>query len=227
MILSAFPAAIVVTFASRAPLVCPLLISTQPRCQHQMHRCSKSEKGIQDEIREMRTEELKSILATITKHIRSLIEGAENRARAGDSPCPTARGGLDRVSNSPSSASSGSLTATSLEPSESDCPMQEACRPDELHVGNSPFVAARTGLLRGVPRMKLASSAKAGSSTDTRRGTVRERPIRTRVLRRASSIRQLFLGGARSGGDRLVHFAEQMGLPHQLVVEHVQVRGVN
>lgn len=171
----------------------------------------------------MRTEELKRILAIIAKHISSLIEAAENRARAGDSPCPTARGGLDRLSNSPSSASSWSLTAPSLEPSSNSWPTQDPCRQEGFQVGTPPFVPARTGL-RGAPRVSLASSAMARSSTDTSGGTVGEAPIRTRVLRRASSIRQLFLGGPRRGGDRLVHFAEQMGLPHQLVVGHVQVR---
>lgn len=46
---------------------------------------------------------------------------------------------------------------------------------------------------------------------------------RTRVLRHVSSIRELVLGPARDG-ERLRHFADQMGLPHHVVVAQFQVR---
>ncbi|CAM9447520.1 unnamed protein product [Ectocarpus fasciculatus] len=48
-----------------------------------------------------------------------------------------------------------------------------------------------------------------------------EVPARTRVLRRVSSVRSLLLG-VKEDGERLANFSQQMGLPHDTVVEHVQ-----
>lgn len=53
--------------------------------------------------------------------------------------------------------------------------------------------------------------------------TATREPARSRVLGRANSVRRLFLGPTREDGDRLEHFAHQMGLPHSIVVKHVQV----
>ncbi|CBJ26035.1 Mitogen-activated protein kinase kinase (MAP2K) [Ectocarpus siliculosus] len=49
-----------------------------------------------------------------------------------------------------------------------------------------------------------------------------EVPARTRVLRRVGSVRSLLLG-VKEDGKRLANFSQQIGLPHNTVVEQVQV----
>ncbi|CAM9154766.1 unnamed protein product [Ectocarpus sp. 13 AM-2016] len=48
-----------------------------------------------------------------------------------------------------------------------------------------------------------------------------EVPARTRVLRRVGSVRSLLLG-VKEDGKRLANFSQQLGLPHDTVVEQVQ-----
>lgn len=85
----------------------------------------------------------------------------------------------------------------------------------------------------GIPKLSVPSTAastatSAAPTTDSapEMASTVEVPARTRVLRRVSSIRALFLGAAREG-RRLTTFSQQMGLPHDEVVAYVQVQLYN
>lgn len=166
------------------------------------------------------------MLSTIAKHIKCLIMAAENRAVTGESPCPTARGGLGLI---PATTPSGAPST----PGRYDGGMSAAPRSDVATCGGADegretlrrrvaasIVAkmanaeAAAGVLNALP--KSTSNAPASNAPD-------EVLARTRVLRRASSVRQLFLGTTRRG-ERLAYFSRQIGLPHDTVVACFEVR---
>lgn len=226
---------------------------------------------------ERRKQELKRTLSTIAKHVSCLIKDAENRARDGDSPNPTARGGLGTFSTTGmpvpatekpetpavvktafAAAGTASAAVASVPPSARTAPLP----PPPLATTSSSRIPAPTYDLDGnarlrndkvvveprcctaaarvnddlrnrgrtprlsVPPLTVAppetSEAPAAVDVPAMASTV-EVPARTRVLRRVSSIRALFLGAAKEGA-RLTTFSRQMGLPHDVVVAHVEVR---
>lgn len=148
---------------------------------------------LEEEIREVKTEELKRTLETIATHVESMIEAAEKRAEVDEPPSPGTWNGAGAtgqgVSNGPSRTCSESQHDSSM--------LSVLC--DTIESGRS----------QSVPVAKIP--------------TATWEPARSRVLGRANSVRRLFLGPTREDGDRLEHFAHQMGLPHSIVVKHVQV----
>ena len=218
---------------------------------------------------EKKTEELKRTLSTIAEHVSSLIKDAENRAKDGDSPNPTARGGLGTFSTTgtpksgtvapttgsarrsplptaplppppppptpPPPLTSTSKTATSISAADPDEVESSKYGDDLVVVKPQTFAAATDGGgsgrdREGMPRLDVLSTAKPtavsavpGAGDGSEKGSPVEVPARTRVLRRASSVRALFLG-VENRGERLETFSLQMGLPHETVVAHVQVR---
>ena len=233
----------------------------------QLARCvlwnfnSKSERDLlPGRLQEAKTQELKSTLSVISKHITSLIRAAENRARDGNSPSPTARGGLG-VTLKPIAAAPTAATqkagARNTAPQTSAAQQEVAPTaavakeeiPETPEVFTPPLAAAvpktkfdpgDAEALKPFPERRAAptavvsptlASAKAsafpvGVSASVLPADVESAPVgvpaRTRVLRRVSSIRKLFLGATKTG-EQLEHFAEQMGLPHDVVVKHFQV----
>lgn len=220
---------------------------------------------------EKRMEELKCTLSTIAKHVSSLITDAENRARDGDSPNPTARGGQGTIPTAATPitlsviastrveaarAAAGTITTTVptaasargaspplpplLKPTitvgESEDIGSLQHRDDMVVVEPQSFPAAIGGgggcqEQGGMPPLEVTSMATptAGCAVpavvaDAAGKTLTaEVPARTRVLRRVSSVRELFLGVEKEG-ERLANFSQQMGLPHDTVVAHVRVR---
>ena len=201
-------------------------------------------------IREAKTQELKNTLSVISKHVTSLIRAAENRARDGDSPSPTARGGLGVTLPTQSAARTAAAVQTSA--AQAAAVAQTAAAqaipatpaaiaallaaavpktrfdPQEDAVALQPFAEGRadaTPVISPTCVGAKASAFTAGAASvlpaDAESSPVGV-PARTRVLRRVSSIRKLFLGATKTG-DQLEHFAEQMGLPHDGVVTHFQV----
>lgn len=229
-------------------------------------------------MRERRKQELKRTLSTIAKHVSCLIKDAENRARDGDSPNPTARGGLGTFSTTGmpmpatekpeiapavvetafAAAGAASVAVASVPPSARTAPLP----PPPLATTSSSRIPAPTYDLDGNARLRndkvvvepRCSTAAARGNDGLRNrgrtprlsvppltvappetseapaavdvpamGSTVEVPARTRVLRRVSSIRALFLGAAKEGA-RLTTFSRQMGLPHDVVVAHVEVR---
>lgn len=67
----------------------------------------------------------------------------------------------------------------------------------------------------------LSAGCAVPSAGEGKASTVEE-PARTRVLRRVGSVRSLLLG-VKEDGKRLANFSQQIGLPHDTVVEQVQV----
>lgn len=200
------------------------ILSCRPIMLHCMHAVSSScdDLLLEGEIRETQTQELKGMLSTIAKHIKRLIMAAENRAVTGESPCPTARGGLGLI---PATTISGAPST----PGRYDGGMsadvaicdgagggREALRRrvSASTVAKMANAEAAAGVLNASP--KSTSNAPASNATD-------EVLARTRVLRRASSVRQLFLGTTRRG-ERLAYFSRQIGLPHDTVVACFEVR---
>lgn len=213
-------------------------------------------------------EELKRTLSTIAEHVSSLIKDAEDRAKDGDSPNPTARGGLGTFSTTgtptlataaPTLASARGVsrgppppppspppppppstmkTATSSATAADYDQVDSSKHGDDLVVVKPQTFAVATGGGGGsgrdrgaMPRLEVSSAEKSAGGSAVPAGAVDtpgksspvEVPARTRVLRRVSSVRALFLGVANKG-ERLEKFARQMGLPHDTVVAHVQVR---
>lgn len=192
----------------------------------------------------MKTQELKSTLSVISKHVTSLIRAAENRARDGDSPSPTARGGLGvtlptksearaaAAAAQTSAATQAAAAQTAASQAQPATPaavaaLLAAAVPETrfnlqedtvaLHAA-TPVISPR---LAGAKASAFAAGAASMLPADAEGSPVGV-PARTRVLRRVSSIRKLFLGATKTG-EQLEHFAEQMGLPHDVVVKHFQV----
>lgn len=229
----------------------------------------------EEDTHETRTEELKGTLSTIAKHVSSLIADAESRARDGDSPNPTARGGLGTIPTAATPMTQATTTSTAVTPTRAEAaytasgtatttavPTEASVRGaspplppllrtaagdcdniDNLQHDNdsvvvdSQYFTAVVGdgcrLQGGIPSLAVASMAKsiAGCAVQTAPGaagkaSTAEVQARTRVLRRVSSVRELFLGVAMQEGERLANFSRQMGLPHDTVVTHVRVRSL-
>lgn len=201
---------------------------------------------------EKRVEELESTLATIAEHVSSLIKDAESRARNGGSPFSSPRGGLGKISTtrvkttttSTGKAAAGRSTiSASLVPASSagggapslpPPPITTTTPKYDHHCDEQPpaFDDVERGSgsrdRREIPGLQTTSNptSLAGCAVpDAGEGKVSaiEVPARTRVLRRVSSVRSLLLG-VKEDGERLANFSQQMGLPHDTVVEHVQVR---
>lgn len=161
--------------------------------------------------------ELKSTLTVIEKHVKSLIKAADSRAEAGHSPTPTARGGLGVVSTTDPVLTLSSGSQSNGPPTTNEAPQYGGTK-----VGEDDRESPRREAVSAVTTIAGAEGAVAVDGPSPG-GHERTRvPARTRVLRRVSSIRRLFLGATKDG-ERLKHFAEQMGLPHNVVVTHFQV----
>lgn len=209
-------------------------------------------------VREVKTQELRSTLSVISNHVTSLIRAAENRARDGDSPSPTARGGLGMTLPTKSearAAAAAQTTAaaqaaakaaaaqtaaaqaipatpaaiaallaaavpkTTFDPQEDTVGLVQPC-PEGRTAASTPVISPT---LVGAKASAFAVGAASVLPVDAESASPVGVPARTRVLRRVSSIRKLFLGATKTG-EQLEHFAEQMGLPHDVVVTHFQVR---
>lgn len=193
----------------------------------------------------MKTQELKSTLSIISKHVTSLIRAAENRARDGDSPSPTARGGLGvalptksaaRAAAAAAAQKSAATQATAAQTAATRAiPATTAALSAQSAAAGpktrldlqedtaalqavTPVIAPRLVGAKGFAFAAGAPSVLPAHAEDSPVGV----PARTRVLRRVSSIRKLFLGATKTG-KQLELFAEQMGLPHDVVVTHFQV----
>lgn len=187
---------------------------------------------LEGEIRRIQTQELKNTLSTIAKHITCLIKAAESRASAGDSPCPTARGGLGRIAETTLLSGApwtpgpkkdgGSITAAPQ--------LNAALSGDaggERTMSGERIAASPTTATTGTEAAAADAGVSHASLKSTSNASVTSAPVevlmRTRVLRRVSSVRQLLLGAATRGGERLAYFSRQMGLPHDAVVAYFEV----
>lgn len=245
-------------------LACCLGLRWETRGFPMRQTCCSVNEPPEEHTHAMKLEDLKCTLSTIAKHVSSLITDAENRAREGNSPNPSARGGFGtiptaatpitqaeptseitpttrRVETASAAAARGAsppLPPLLRTTAAGDCETNDSLQHDdsEMVVVEPKFFTAavcRGGNCReepGTPPMAGISTVKstAGSAVPTspesagKTSTV-EVPARTRVLRRVSSVRGLFLGVAKEG-ERLANFSRQMGLPHDIVVAHFRVR---
>lgn len=158
---------------------------------------------LEGEIREVKTEELRRTLDKVRRHVESLIDAAKKRASAGQSPSPTARGGLGTMSP----------------PEETRAVERHGSLENLMEYPDDVQDDSLTAPIRRGEVEPTRTESVPANITPATVGT----PMRTRVLRRVSSIRNLFLGAAEGEGERLQCFADQMGLPHSIVVEHVRV----
>lgn len=173
----------------------------------------------------MKTQELKNTLHTIAKHITSLVQAADMRARGGESPVPTARGGLGIILTTKQiTKPTASSTSTGSTPSTRPADSPDSKTPQSCDASKD---GGREGHRFLVPSPVLFTTdgktvAAAADDSNTTAATTMAVTARTRVLRRVSSVRRLLLGDGKYG-DRLAHFAQQMGLPHDDVVRLFQV----
>ncbi|CAM9652013.1 unnamed protein product, partial [Scytosiphon promiscuus] len=202
------------------------------------------------EMRETRVKELETTLCTIAKHVSTLIKAAESRARGGDSPTPSARGGGWELSSAgtdgatqekaTSVAGTACLACGTANMTSAEGPPPPPPPLPQTTVSTPPTMTPRDhhDVLQqgGPPRSNLTTEAREDDGGRERERVSRPEaqvvPIstgksasantskvtaRTRVLRRVSSIRALFLGVANEG-ERLANFSQQIGLPHDFVV---------
>lgn len=238
---------------------------------HATHLLHSEDELSEEDTHATKLEDLKCTLSTIAKHVSSLITDAENRARDGDSPNPSARGGFGTIPTAATpitrttatseitptrrrvkavSAAAGTVVSTTV-PTVAAARVASPPLPpllkttdslqhddNELVVVEPKFFTAavcrggncreKRGGTLSLVGTSTANSTAAGSALPTaleaagKTSTV-DLPARTRVLRRVSSVRELFLGVAKEG-ERLANFSRQMGLPHDIVVAHFRVR---
>lgn len=182
----------------------------------------RRDKLLKGERLEGKKKDLQSMLPAIARHVASLIRAAEDRAEAGDSLTPTARGDPGWISTTETATTTPIVSMT--KPSlflTTNSQGKEALQSFQLGSGRARGITWKApesmGKFAADEHFDSAPTATINASTTTM-------PARTRVLRRMNSIRNFFLCASRKKGEQLTQFAQQMGLPLATVVAFFEVR---